>query len=346
METAAEGVLVINRYDWGWYDERGKKELGIHESDDDFTPPSVGLADREIAEEQVLEWKEQESKERGQGDASAWLHIPRAEYLFGRFGFDDEHVAARSFLFFTESTYFMRTSFRGISHPLRKLQTEEELFLDALNRGVQFEGLRDWSDLFGVNQAAPESECIGPFDSSERLLEASDWDALREYAELRDNTSVRTFAEPLREAILALLNDLALVCLTRFVEHLPSATSIQGFATALLPKHSVENTLDRYSYPYLTVVKEKTIPGFNVAEAERRIRDFLVQHCGEHKLLDDGDFMACVRQYMVYVMTEVLEQAGKIAIDNHHVSIVPGDIRLAVFNDRDFVAIFRRCKMF
>jgi hypothetical protein len=28
-ETAAEGVLVINRYDWGGYDERGMEEAGV-----------------------------------------------------------------------------------------------------------------------------------------------------------------------------------------------------------------------------------------------------------------------------------------------------------------------------
>ena len=27
--TAAEAVLVIGRYDWGYYDNRGKEELGI-----------------------------------------------------------------------------------------------------------------------------------------------------------------------------------------------------------------------------------------------------------------------------------------------------------------------------
>ena len=345
-KTATEGVLVINRYDWGYYDERGKKELGIHETDVVFPPFSVGLADRETAKEQVLLWKDHPVDQRAQVEAGVWLYIPRAEYLFGRFGFDDKHVAARSFLFFTESTYFMQTSFRGISHPIRKLQTAEELFLDALNEGEQFEGLREWCDLFGVNQAPPESECIGPFDSSERLLEASDWDSLREYAEVGEITSVRTFAEPLKETILALLNDLALTCLNRFVEPLPSATSIQEFATALLPKHAENETMDFHCYPYLTVVKEKTILGFDVAGVESRMRGFLIQRCGEHALLDDSDFMAGIRQYMVYVMTEVLELAGMMAIGNHHVNIVPSDIRTAVFNDKDLVVLFRLCKIF
>jgi hypothetical protein len=183
------------------------------------------------------------------------------------------------------------------------LQTEEELFLDALNRGEKFEGLRKWEDIYGVNQCPPESECIGPFDSSEGFLEPSDWDALREYAEVRENTSVRTFAEPLKETILALLDDLALTCLSRFVEHLPSASSVQEFTNAFLPKHGEHSTMDSHCYPYLTVVKEKDIPGFNVAGVESRMRSFLVRHCGEHALLDDSDFMAGVRQYSIHPLS-------------------------------------------
>jgi hypothetical protein len=37
---------------------------------------------------------------------------------------------------------------------------------------------------------------------------------------------------------------------------------------------------------------------------------------------------------VVFVMTKVLELAGRTATDNHHVNIVPGDIRTAVFNQK------------
>jgi len=150
----------------------------------------------------------------------------------------------------------------------------------------------------------------------------------------------------LKENILALLDDLALTCMMRFVEPLCFATSIQEFATALLPKHAENGTMDSHCYPYLTVVKEKTIPGFDVAGVENRMRGFLIRHCGEHALLDDSDFMAGARQYMVFILTEVLEFAGRTAIDNHHTNIVPGDIRSAVFYDKGLVPLFRLCKMF
>ena len=345
-QTAAEGVLVINRYDWGYYDNRGKKDIGEEERAPVYPPCSVGLMDRETAKAQVLHWKAQPAEDRALVEAGAWLYIPWAEYLFGRFGFDKKHTAARSFLFFTESTYFMRTSFRGLSHSLRKHETPEERFVRALSEGEQFEGLRDWRDLFGVLQSPPESECIRPFDSGERLFEASDWDALREYVWTYDTSRVRTFAEPLKESILEILDNLALTCLTRFLEPLSSADSIQAFAAALCPKRGEIGTIDSHCYPYLTVVKEKTIPGFDIARVESRIRVFLTRHCGEHALLDESDFMAGVRQYMVYILTETLELATNTAIDNYHTSIVPSDIRLAVFNDRGLVSLFRLCKMF
>lgn len=320
--------------------------MGIRETNPVYPPFGVGLVDRENAKEQVQQWKDQALEERIQVEAGAWFHIPHKEYLFGRLGFDESHTTARSFLFFTESTYFMRTGFRGLSRSIRKDETPEQLFLQALDAGEQFEGLMEWTDLFGVNQAPPESECIGPFDSSERLFEPSDWDALREYAEIREIVRVRPFAEPLREKILALLDDLALTCLIRFVDPLPSATSIQEFANALLPRHAENGTMDFHCYPYLTVVKEKTITGFDVAGVESRMRGFLVRHCGEHALLNDSDFMASVQQYMVYVLTELLELAGNTAGDNQHVNIVPGDIRTALFNDAPLISVFKLCKMF
>jgi hypothetical protein len=56
--------------------------------------------------------------------------------------------------------------------------------------------------------------------------------------------------------------------------------------------------------------------------------------------------MAGVGQYMAYVLTEFLELAGIMAIDSHHMSIVPSDIRIAVCNDPDLLPLSKLCKMF
>lgn len=94
------------------------------------------------------------------------------------------------------------------------------------------------------------------------------------------------------------------------------------------------------------MVNEKSVPGLNVAGVESRLRIFLLQRCGEHALLDSSDFMAGVRQYMVFVLTELLELTSMTAIGNQHVNIVPSDIRLALFNDKQFHSVFGLCKMF
>jgi hypothetical protein len=100
-----------------------------------------------------------------------------------------------------------------------------------------------------------------------------------------------------------------------------------------------------HCYPCLTKIKEETIPGFDVAAVESRIKNFVTRRCGDSSLLNDSDCMAGVRQYMVYVLTESLESAGKMAIVNHHANVVPGDIRIAVVHDPDFLPLFKSCKM-
>jgi len=54
-ETAAEGVLVINRYDWGCYDKRGMKEVGNDNPEGIYTTCPAGLVDLEVAKQQVLQ---------------------------------------------------------------------------------------------------------------------------------------------------------------------------------------------------------------------------------------------------------------------------------------------------
>ncbi|KAM5347340.1 hypothetical protein ACJ41O_010345 [Fusarium nematophilum] len=126
-DTAKEGIFVINRYDWGYYDRRFYDEIGegLEQGDDDVlaNSNSLGLVDRSDAQEMVNQWKEQRPSERKEAERGVWLYTPRGEYMFGRFGFDDEHNAARSFLFFSTETDFTRTSFKGVSETLRKAET-------------------------------------------------------------------------------------------------------------------------------------------------------------------------------------------------------------------------------
>ncbi|KIN06947.1 hypothetical protein OIDMADRAFT_185280 [Oidiodendron maius Zn] len=347
-ETAAEGVLVINRYDWGYYDQRGMADAGDAGDVKGLGKYGhcVGLVDRENAKEQALQWKGHDNAERHEAEAGVWLYIPYAEYLFGRFGFDEEHAAARSFLFFTESTYFMHTGFQGMSYPLRKEESPEEIFTRHLNSGEQFDGFDIMRKLYSWVEYPAESDCLGPFNTSESLLEESDWDALRMYTQKsREEAKVRTFGEPLKEPIFALLNNLALTCLMRFIEPISSADSIQAVATTLCPKHAEGDLMDKYLYECLVETKDKIIPDFDVAAIESRIKGFLFRQCGDNALLNDSEFIGRVRQYLTFPLKETLELAGNRALDGYHANIVTSDIRLAICQDPALTSLFKFCKV-
>jgi hypothetical protein len=137
--------LVINRYDWGWYDDRSMKETDEPEIEPRQDGPlnSVGLVDFEYAPVQILAWKSQITAERVQTGFGCWFYIPGAEYLFGRFGVNEEHTSARSFLFFVGHTTFTRTTFRGLQTSLRKYETSFERFHRKVREGKKYEGFEE-----------------------------------------------------------------------------------------------------------------------------------------------------------------------------------------------------------
>ena len=69
--------------------------------------------------------RERMSSRRRATKDGVWLHVPDEEYMFGRFGFDDAHMLARSFLYFTMQTLFRWTTFEGLETTLRPDYVEE-----------------------------------------------------------------------------------------------------------------------------------------------------------------------------------------------------------------------------
>lgn len=209
-KTATEDVLVINRYDWGYYAQKGLDGFGDEAVDPNINWPCncVGLVDYEHAKEQALQWKDQITAERIRLSSGAWLYIPHAEYMFGRFGFDDSHTAARSFVF-TQSTYFMIITFLGLSRSLRLDEVPQELFHRHLRQGDKYEGFesleRSLEMTKGFDEVRPAelrfqgrptvSECLGPYNKNEFLLNSADFEALRLKAKAVD------FIDPLKEAV-------------------------------------------------------------------------------------------------------------------------------------------------
>ncbi|EFQ96661.1 hypothetical protein MGYG_08584 [Nannizzia gypsea CBS 118893] len=147
-KTVDNGILVINRYDWGCYDERALEDVAEWEHIPDgrvLHNPSegAGLVDSVGAKDQVVQWRTAPSRTRDSlpSPGGTWMHIPDAEYKFGRFGFDATRRTAQSFLFFTGATHFTNTTFTGVHKSLRKLETAEERFERQIREGYNFEGL-------------------------------------------------------------------------------------------------------------------------------------------------------------------------------------------------------------
>jgi hypothetical protein len=64
--------------------------------------------------------------------------------MFDRFGFNGDHTAAISFLFFATDTYFMKTTFSGLSKSLRLDESSEERFDRHLRKATIMRVSRCW----------------------------------------------------------------------------------------------------------------------------------------------------------------------------------------------------------
>ncbi|KAM0429971.1 hypothetical protein ACHAPT_005976 [Fusarium lateritium] len=118
--TRAEKVFLVNRYDWGYY--VGGQEVEEVEDEEDMLAASntIGLVDYDHGNACVQKWAQEKPRKRRPSENGVWMYIPDAEYMWGRFGFDDEYKEARSFLFFTQRTDFGQTVFPGQTQPLRE----------------------------------------------------------------------------------------------------------------------------------------------------------------------------------------------------------------------------------
>jgi hypothetical protein len=348
-KTAAEAVLVINRYDWGYYDGRGKKEIGVNdEADiDNFTTrvfgEGAGLVDFGSAKTEVLRWQEKNPHERDNPPSGVWMFIPDGEYMFGRFGFDEARTAARSFMFFTTHTYFTRTTFVGLDYTLRLEETDEERFQRYLREGHNFEGLDTLERLCKWSSHLPaESEYLGPYDSLEHVLKSTDIDAIR----IRPGVKANEFADPLKELCLTCLNEMIMSYLEHFIAPASSCDTIVAAATSLFPRHSDGNLVDVCMYSFMMEPYSDPIPGYDNRAVGSKVKSFLIPRCEDNSLVRDDKFIAGICACIAYLLTEVLELSNNCGRDNGRSKLVPVDIRLAVFNDVELRGLFKYSRVF
>jgi hypothetical protein len=362
--TEAEGVLVINRYDWGYHSQPFYGDFGesIKDSDSDIVgnSNSAGLVDYAHAKAHVMRWKEKRPSERVPSDAAVWMYNPGGEYMFGRFGFNDAGTAARSFLFFSISTTFTRTAFAGQKQPLRKEESHEQRFERRLRTSFDFSGIdilrrmsarSDDPASSGEESALPESDWLGPFDPRDYVFWPDDFEAIRVYhkavlePELEEALHARDvvienyirgrkyvgFVEPWKEPLFDLLNELVLSYLQRYI--VPAifggiSTPIQ----VLLPSYTHRQKLDNDHHQYYRYPLQKPIPGFNAEFVNRRLAAYLKAHTFgvNYPPTDNFHFITQIVTYMMFV---VLGSANNCAVDNYHFGIMPSDVRISVYND-------------
>jgi hypothetical protein len=323
---------------------------------------SAGLVDYSHAKDQVREWVEHQPSKRCSSEAGVWMCIPDGEYMFGRVGFDDTHTTARSFLFFTANTDFTRTALAGRQQTLRKEETHEEKFQRWLREGRDFSGLDSLRQMSApVDNAQvstisapppPESELLGPYNQMEHVFHARDIEALRpipgpslltkeELADrgidsdrLLQNRNMAGFVDSWNEPVYDLINEMALSYVERFVLPQRSHNTLSTAAEALFPSYKDSKKLDSHLYSYFVQPHAKPILRFDTASVERRIKTFLDSRSGDTPGGFDEECIVGICRVVAYLISEALELSSNSATGNNRNVILPSDIRIGVYLDR------------
>jgi hypothetical protein len=274
------------------------------------------------------------------------------EYKFGRIGFNDEHTAARSFLWFTTGTDFTQTMFAGVERTIRIYETDEERFQRRLREGYDFDGLELVQSMMLqkmsmrpslVGKMPPKTECLGPYDANEHILHAAEVDALR----ARPGVGAPEFPEQLRDASIAVLNNVLLSYLEKHVAPASSTyDTTTSAAASLFPKHENATSTDRCLYGFITRPNSEIIEGYDTVAVRKRIISFLTPQCGDNSLIRDADFVDGLVACVAFLASDVLQLANNWRRDSGISSLVPSHLRGAVMTDNDLLDFFTFSRMF
>ncbi|KAL8832648.1 MAG: hypothetical protein Q9170_004788 [Blastenia crenularia] len=367
-KTAAESVLVINRYDWGLYDKRAQDVVGTQGRYDEVDPStyvhreSAGIVDYAEAKAEVDFWKEKSegSRDEEQRPYGIWMDIPNGEYKYGRFLFNEDHSAARSFLLFTIHTYFTRIVIAGLEQPLRKEETHDERFQRRLLEGFDFRGMETLNRISGTAGCgtagwapAPkplERELLGPYDETERLLREEDARAI-----LRRCPRSLELVDPWRKRVELLLNELLMSYLERYiVPNGQSFDTVLAAAEALTPqRHKGKGKArDWYLFQCLTQPHEDPVPEWdksvwNATVVADRVRTFLFSRSGEERgFFENDDYISGLCRCLAFLLAEVLELASNGAVDCYRSKIMPSDIRLAIIMEAELFSALKFSRVY
>ncbi|KAM3532859.1 hypothetical protein MY4038_003865 [Beauveria bassiana] len=363
-ETVEEGVLPINRYDWGYYDERCKDEASDDSdgSDNLFSGEeggeSLGLVDYAHARDYIGLWKDVPPPQRESQAHGLWMEV-MGEYMFGRFGFTDDHKAARSFFWFTTCTEFAFTTFAGLETTLRVFESDQDRMSRLLREGFNMDGLELVQGELQEHQQSgtvpPDDGLRGPYEAADYILDAQDADLIASRAhppppppnpadEPMPHLSAywrSACLEVINEALLSYLD--SLVTLTSHRSADDGTVSKEFIAASLFPKHhDEENTVDKWMYT--AIMDPQSSPSIITSREAfaDKISAFLNSRSDGRDLgmLRVEGFIQGLAAAMEWLCGEMLELAGNSAMDHcRNGAIVPLDIRLSIRNDEELVAM-------
>lgn len=364
-QTASAGIFVIKRYDWGYHDNRSMSSITYDtpEGDNDIlaNANSLGVVDASSAHAMVSLWQTQQPSQREWSRDGAWLYCPGGEYMFGRFGFDEERAAARPFLFFSTNTVFTTTGFAGTTQALRKEESDEERFERRLREGYDFSGIEQMREMATSQEdpsfrsfnppATPVRECFVPYEPINQALGDGDIHALLMY---RDEVAVsgwqvpvREFAEPWAEATHDLINTMILSYLEHQIAPHMGNMDLATAGEVLFPPEtrSGPESGDSYYYPSFVKPDAKLIPGFDYVAVNSRIKAFLSRF-EDGTVVFQEECIAGITRVLTRIFAEVLDGANLYARACRHSKIVPSDVRFAVYHDEALMHCLRFSRVF
>ena len=361
--TVQEGVLPINRYDWGYYDDRCKDQVPDLDDFDNFVweGEGLGLVDFAHARDYIGLWKNVRPPQRESQAHGLWMNVME-EYMFGRFGFTDDHKVARSFLWFTINTQFAFTAFAGLETTLRVFESAYDRMSRLLREGSNMDGLeliqRELKKYQESGKVPPDGELRGPYNAADYILDARDADLIAVRAHppppyRADEHPPRHLSAHWRSACLEVINE----ALLSYLDNLFASTDydtdetvcIGSVAASLFPKHGEQYTVDKWMY--MRMVDPKSGPSAissRTAFADK-IMAFLKSTGGFQSdcMFRVEGFAEGLAAAVEWLCCEILELAGNCAMDNYRKgAIVPLDIRFAIRNDnglREAVGCSRVC---
>ncbi|KAI4178381.1 MAG: hypothetical protein L6R41_008410 [Letrouitia leprolyta] len=280
------------------------------------------------------------------------MDILNEEYKFGRFGYDDGHTAARSFLLFTMYTDFTHTVVAGTQQPLRKEETNEDRFERRPREDNDFQGTETLQRLSTSIPWAPkpaETEWLGPYAESTPLFLEDDIQAVLQQCARKGSGLV----DPWKQRVEKLLNEMFLSYLERYLVPIgESFHRVLAAAEALTPQRHEERSLDSRLFqfliqPHADPFTEWEIRVWDIDGVAERVRNFLRAHSGEEGGLFKNDyFIIGLCRYLGFLLGQILEMARRGVMGSHRSKIMPTDIRINVVLQSEYILIFKFSRVF